>query len=226
MRKCFLTVALATLVCLPVVAQFPGTMGGGRFSGAALLSNEGVQKELKLTADQKEAIAKAGKDRQAAFTKAREDMDTSGVQTAMQGYTKAMAKVQADLKPEQKKRLLGIEVQLAEKNKTVAIFKNADVVKALALTAKQKESVKELLTEYEKDVKEIFEDAKGDRSKVRSAFQKIQKMGGDTYTKIAKSLSEKQVAAWKELQGDKFEVVFPKGRFNPKKDRAKKTDDN
>ena len=225
MRKCFLTVVLAALVCLPAIAQFPGMMGRGGATGAALLSIEGVQKELKLTDDQKEAIAKAGKERNAAFAKAREDMDKEGFQTAMEGFTKAMTKVVADLKPEQKKRLLGIEVQLAEKNKTVAIFKNADVVKALALTATQKESVKELLSENEKDAKELREDAKGDRTKFREVFQKVQKMSADTYAKIAKSLSEKQLAAWKELQGEKFEVTFPKGGFGGK-GKAKKTDDN
>ena len=52
-----------------------------------------------------------------------------------------------------------------------------------------------------------------------------QKMGGATYDKIVKSLDEKQVAAWKEIQGDKFEVTFPKGGFGPKgKEKAKKDD--
>jgi Spy/CpxP family protein refolding chaperone len=227
MRKLFLTVTLAALVCLPALAQFRG-MGMGGDMGAILLANEGVQKELKLTDEQKSAVAKAAKDRQAAFTKAREDMDREGFQTAMESYNKAMTKVKADLKPEQKKRLLGIEVQVADKNKTVTIFKNPEVVTALALTDKQKDSVKELLTTYEADAKELFDDAKGDFTKMRGIMQKVQKMGGETYTKITKSLSEKQLAAWKELQGDKFDVVFPKGGgFNPKgKDRPKKNDDN
>jgi Spy/CpxP family protein refolding chaperone len=228
MRKLFLTVALAALVCLPVVAQpFPGgMMGRGGDMSATLLSLEGVQKELKLTDDQKEAIGKATKERNDAFRKAFEDKDFASMPKAGEAFTKAMTTVKDGLKPGQKKRLLGIEVQLAEKNKTVTIFKNAEVVKALVLTDKQKESVKELMSEYEKDAKELFEDAKGDRTKSKGVFQKVQKMGGDTYAKITKSLSEKQLDAWKDLKGEKFEVVFPKGGFNPKgKDKAKKTDD-
>jgi Spy/CpxP family protein refolding chaperone len=221
MRKICLTVVLAALVCVPALAQFRG-MGMGDM-GATLLAIEGVQKELKLTDDQKEAITKATKDRTDAFAKARQDMDREGFTTAMEGYTKAMTKVKADLTAAQKKRLLGIEVQVADKNKTVTIFKNADVIKALALTDKQTESVKEQLSTFEADSKELMEDAKGDFTKMRGIMQKMQKMGGATYDKIVKSLSEKQVAAWKEIQGDKFEVTFPKGNFGPK-GKAKKDD--
>ena len=201
MRKICLTVVLAALVCVPALAQFRG-MGMGDM-GATLLAIEGVQKELKLTSDQKEAITKATKDRTDAFAKAREDMDREGFQTAMEGYTKAMTKVKADLTAPQKKRLLGIEVQVSEKNKTVTIFKNADVIKALALTDKQTESVKEQLSTFEADSKELMEDAKGDFTKMRGIMQKMQKMGGATFDKIVKSLSEKQVAAWKDIQGEK-----------------------
>ena len=224
MRKILLTVAMAALVCLPVLAQRPG--GGRGFDlSSMLLSNEGVQKELKLTDEQKKEIAKAGKERQEAVAKAREDMDMEARQKAHEPYTKAISKVKAGLKSEQKSRLLGIEVQVSEKNKSVAIFKNAAVVKALKLDDKQKETLKELLTEYEKDVKEIFEEAKGDRTKFKGAFEKVQKMGGEAYAKVAKSLTEKQQEAWKELKGEKFEVTFPK--FGPKgKDKPKpKSDD-
>ena len=225
MRKILLTVAMATLVCLPVMAQFRG-MGMGGDMSATLLTIEGVQKELKLTDAQKKDIAKAGKDRTEAFAKAREDMDMEGFQKAQEGYTKAIADVKKGLKTDQKKRLLGIEVQVAEKNKTAAIFKNAEVVKALDLTEKQTDSIKELMSENEKDAKELFEEAKGDRSKFKGAFEKIQKMGSKSYTKISESLSEKQLETWKELKGEKFEVTFPKGGFNPKgKAKEKKTDD-
>ena len=228
MRKILLTVVMAALVCLPALAQFRG-MGMGGDMSATLLTIEGVQKEIKLSDDQKAAITKAGKDRTEAFTKAREDMDMEAGQKAQADYTKAIAEVKKALKSEQKKRLLGIEVQVAEKNKTAAIFKNAEVVKALAMTDKQKETLKELLSDNEKDAKELFEDAKaaGDFSKFREVGQKVQKMSAATYTKVSKGLSEKQVEAWKELKGEKFEVVFPKGGGFKGKDKPKekKTDD-
>ena len=226
MRKILLTVAMAALVCLPAMAQFRG-MGMGGDMGTTLLTIEGVQKELKLTDDQKKDIATATKERNDATRKAFEDKDFESMPKAMEAYTKAMAKVKAGLKSEQKKRLLGIEVQVAEEKKTAPIFKNADVVKALVLSDKQTDTVKELLSDNEKDAKELFEEAAGDRTKMRGIGQKVQKMSAESFTKIFKGLSEKQLVAWKELKGDKFEVTFPKfGGFNPKgKGKEKKTDD-
>lgn len=222
MRKILLTVVMAALVCLPALAQFRG-MGGDM--STMLLANEGVQKELKLTDEQKKEIATATKERNDANRKAFEDKDFSSMPQTMEAFTKAVAKVRDGLEPAQKKRLLGIEVQLAEKNKTAAIFKNAVVVKALAMTDKQKETVKELLSDNEKDAKELREEAGEDRSKFRAIGKKIQTMSAESYTKVSKSLSEKQLEAWKELKGEKFEVVFPKFGGGKGKDKAKKNDD-
>jgi len=225
MRKTLLTVAMAALLCLPALAQRPGA-GRGFDISSMVFSNEGVQKELKLTDDQKKELAKAAKDRQEAFAKAREDMDMEGFQKAQEAYSKAVAKVKEGLKPEQKKRLLGIEVQTAERFGSVAIYKNKDLLEALDLTAEQKKALAATLEEYEKDVKEIRDEAGQDFA---AAFRKMQALGKETFGKINKSLTEKQAAALKEIKGEKFEVAFPKGGFNPKgkgKDKPKaKTDD-
>lgn len=203
MRKCLLTAALACLVCVPVLLAQPGAgmFGRGALEGV-LLTNAEVQKELKLTDDQKKDLKAAGDEMREAMAKAREDMDREGFQKATEAYGKAVAKVKDGLKDAQKKRLLGIQAQLAEKNKSVAIFADKEVAKAMKLTDKQKE----VLSEYEKDAKELREELKGDFSKFREIGPKIQKLGSETYAKVTDSLSDDQKTAWKELKGDKFDV--------------------
>lgn len=221
MRKLLLTVMMATLVVMPVLAQFPfGGMMGRGMDGAQLLSLPDVQKDLKLDEDQKKAITEATEARTKAFRSAFQDMDREAMQKAMTDFTKAMTKVKEGLKPQQAKRLLQIEVQVAAKGNQPNIFTNETVQKALKLSDKQKSTVKSMLSELEKDVKELMEDAKGDREKFMGAFKKMQTMGKETFDKITKSFSDEQKQAWKELQGEEF-----KGELRPAGFRPKKKDD-
>lgn len=205
MRKVLLTAVLAGLIALPVLAQ----PGGGLFRGAdggMLLANPDVQKELKLSDTQKESLKKASTKMQEAMRKAREDMDREGFTKAMEGYRDSLAGVRKELTGAQTKRLLGIEVQMAERSGQARIFAREEVQKALKLTDKQKANIKELMSDMEKDAKELMEDAKGDRTKAMAAFKKLATMGKESFTKINKTLTEEQKKAWKELQGDKFEM--------------------
>jgi len=220
MRKVILTAVLACLLTVPVLAQ-PGVFGGGAASGPSLLAIPDVQKELKLTDDQKKAVTGA---REKMMETLKEE-GFEGFAKARETYTKSLTKVYDDLKSEQKKRLLGIEAQAAEKNKTPQIFSRKEVQTALTFTDKQKDSVKDSITEMEKDAKELRDDAKGDREKFVEAFKKIRKMNEDTYDKITKTFSDDQKKSFKELQGEKFEGnlnPFGKGKGPGKK---KKTDD-
>lgn len=229
MRKALLTAVLAGLIVLPVLGQPGRGPGGGMFGmggGNMLLANQDVQKALKLTDDQKESLKKASTNMREAMQKAREDMDREGFTKAMTAYNEEMTKVRDALTATQKKRLLGIEIQQAERSSQPRIFTRAEVQKALKLTDKQKETVKELIDEMDKDLKELMEDAKGDREKGMAAFKKMATMGKERYTKITKQLTADQKAAWKELQGEKVELRFggPGGGFGPGggKDRPKR----
>jgi hypothetical protein len=221
MRKVLLTALLVGLLALPVLAQFPlGGMMGRAMDGTALLGNEGVQKELKLNDEQKKAITAANKARQEAFRAAFQDKDRDAMQKATQDFTKAMGKVKDGLSKTQLARLTEIEIQVAVQMNQPSIFKNERVQKALKLTDKQKDAVKEALSDLDKDVKEMMEDAKGDREKMVAAFKKMQTMGKDSFTKITKTLSEAQKETWKKMQGEKFELKL--GGFGGK---GKKKDD-
>jgi len=229
MRKAFLTLALVALVALPVLAQRGGRgfMGGGGDVSAQLLANKGVQEELKLTDSQKKDVKAATDARQKAFEKAREDKDFEAFGKINEDFTKAMKKVKDKLTSTQSKRLMQLEVQVAAKNKSVRIFQNPDVQKALKLTDKQKKKLKSTLSDLEKDTKELMEDAKGDFKKMRQAFGKMREMGQEAYTTVTKTLTEEQQKTWKTLGGEKFEgkgVPFesPFGKFGKGKDKGGK----
>jgi len=146
---------------------------------------------------------------------------------AMEESTKALAKVREGLTSTQAKRLTEIEVQLATKNNNPGIFKNAAVVKILKLTDKQKDAIKETLSDLEKDTKEVREEGGKD---FRKMGEKIQKLNKDAYTKITKSLTEDQAKVWKDAGGEKFdykeENPFGKGKGGKGGKKGKKDKDD
>jgi len=214
MRKLLLTVALAGLMAGVVMAQ--GFLGGRMGGAGFLVSLPDVQKELKLTDDQKKAFTDAAAKGRGIF---RAEPDERA--KLVEEYNKAMTKAIDGLKSEQKARLLGIEAQVAEKNKQPQIFTRAEVQKALKLDDKQKDTVKDTLGNVEKDAKEIFEDAKGGGfEKFAEVREKVGKLNAEAYEKITKTFSDTQKKAWKDLQGEKFEVKMPnfKGKGKKSKD--------
>lgn len=222
MRKTVLTGVLIVLLAVPVLAQFQfgrGMFGGG-LDATALLGNPDVQKALKLTEEQTKAITEATTARNEAIKSAFADMDREAVTKATETFTKAMGKVKDALKPEQLKRLGQLEIQAAIQNNQPTIFNRAEVQKALNLSDKQKEMIKETLGNLEKDGKELAEDAKGDFGKIKEMMTKMQAINKEAFTKIAKGMSEDQQRVWKDLQGEKFDGKlggFGKGGFGGKK---------
>src|SRR5262245_49016421 len=155
MRKTLLTLGLAALLAMPAFAQF----GRGPLDATGLLGIKGVQDELKLTDDQKKAVKEANDAFQEVFKKAQEDKDFSGIGKAADERTKALKKVLDKLDEKQAKRLAEIEFQVVtrkeNKLKSPQIFANEHIQKALKLTTDQKKTVKETLTELDKDFKEL-----------------------------------------------------------------------
>jgi hypothetical protein len=224
MRKTVLTLVLVGLLSLPVLAQFGrGMFGGGAMDATALLGLADVQKALKLSDEQKKSITEATTARGTAFRAAIQDMDQDAMKKAGEDFTKSMTKVKEGLTSEQKKRLGQLEVQAAIQNNQPSIFKREDIQKALKLSDKQIATVKDTLTEIEKDGKELMEEAKGDFSKFKEVMTKMTDMNKEGFSKIAKSLTEEQKKIWTEMQGEKFE-----GKLTPTfggKGGKKKKDD-
>ncbi|WP_439625766.1 hypothetical protein [Gemmata sp.] len=210
-------------------AQFrPGGGGGGGVTG--LVTNKAVQEDLKVSEDQVAKLKEWGtefrkksfeimKDKGVEFGKGggfgkiepemREKMDAATAEINKVAYTQ-LADV---LKKEQVERLKQIQRQ----DMGVRAFTNAEVVDALKLTAAQKDSVKGVMGDLQKDTKEIYGEANGGKGKVDfekrdENAKKVQKLQKEYVGKLEDLLDDKQKATWKELKGAEFDLTKLQGQ--------------
>jgi hypothetical protein len=219
MRKMLLTAVLVGLMAVPLFAQRPGGGGERPVTVFVLLSNKGVQEELKLTDKQKEAAGEVSKNYMAAVTKAG-FRDKDAREKAGEEATKAAAKIVDELKAEQKKRLNQIEVQVLG----IRAFTKEEVASALKLSDKQKDEIKEVAEETGKDVRELMKDVGRDKDKRTEAMTKVAKLRKEAINKITKSFSDEQKKTYKDLTGEPFEYKpeFGGGGRRPGKGAEKK----
>jgi Spy/CpxP family protein refolding chaperone len=181
-----------------------GMMGGGGL--AMYLGNPGVQEELKITDDQKKTIQeKQGEMRekmQDTFAKLREASPEERQEMMKKVSAESTKMVKGVLKPEQYTRLQQIYWQ---NNVLTALTTDEDAEKKLNLTADQKEKLKGINEEMQKDRRELMQEAQGG-----GGFQAIQpKMAAltkETNTKAAGVLTDAQKKTWKEMVGAPYEV--------------------
>jgi hypothetical protein len=217
--------------------QGRGGFGGG-FAGAGvgfLISNEAVQKELKLDKDQvdkaTEAVKNVREKHADDFAKLR-DVPQEERRAKMQELTKAvndetLKGVSEVLKPEQLTRLKQIELQRA----SFAAFSRADVQEALKLTTEQKEKVKTISDEANKDIQTLRgaggqggrqgrgqggAGGAGGRGGFGANNEKVTALRKETSEKLVALLNDDQKKTWKGMTGDAFDV--PLTRPAPKKD--------
>jgi len=237
MRKTFMTLTLVALMALPVLAQRQrGGFGfGGPQTGDSLLTNKSVQEELKLDDKQKESLKELGektreimKEGGEAFKSKDQEKIKELLDKVAEVRTKGLKKVKESLTSLQSKRFGEIQIQVAKKVNDANLFKREEIQKLLKLTDKQKDSVKESLADLEKDVKEVRDDAKGDKEKRRASGAKIATLQKDAFEKISKSLTEDQAKSLKDAGGESFEYKSDFGNFGKDKgkgNKKKKTDD-
>ncbi len=209
MRTLKTTVAalgLAALLASPAWAQ----RGGGFMGGpAALLSNKSVQQELKLDDKQVEEANKVSEDLRA---KAREAFESAqGLEGAeRQKKMQEVRKQQAEelnktlstlLKPEQRKRFDQISLQ----QMGAFAFGSHELQSELKLTDAQKDKIKEISDASREQMREIFQNAQGDR---RAAREKMVTLRKETLDKVVAELNDDQKKTWKEKTGAPFEVRF------------------
>lgn len=201
--------ALAVLVALAGTAvaqrQFPfgGFGGGGAFM---LLPNPDVVQELKLSNEQ---IAKTKDVLQNVMGTAQEkvaalkDVPVEERVEKMRELARAMnAEVHKSLKDvwnaEQQKRLKQLELQ----DRGLDAFSDPEVEKALNLTAEQKEKIKTIGEDADKEFNSIRQNAKGNREE---AMTKVQTLRKETNEKATAVLTDAQKKTWKEMTGVPFE---------------------
>jgi Spy/CpxP family protein refolding chaperone len=200
-NKIVITLGLAALLASPALAQ----RGGGGMGLGQMLTNEGVQKELKLDKDQtekiKDAIKKVQDDNKDDIAKLR-DRDTSREERQEinkklnVAYEKSVSDI---LNADQKKRLKQIQIQA----EGLQAFSDADIVKALSLTDDQKTKIKEISEDVAKQMQELRSGGGG-----RGNFEKMAEIRKDSMEKATKLLTDDQKKTWKDLTGDPFQFQF------------------
>jgi Spy/CpxP family protein refolding chaperone len=216
MRLCKLALALgvAALLASPALAQRGGR--GGPFGGGAQLleNNKSVQEELKMDKDQidkvKEALAKVREDHKDDIAKLR-DRDTPMEERMEIGRkigeanTKAIAGI---LKPEQEKRWKQMQHQM----QGVGMFNDAEVQKTLSLTDDQKDKIKTINEDLQKERRELFQGgAGGDFQEMR---KKMEAMNKEAMNKAKSVLTADQKKTLDNLTGKPFEL---KMEFPPRR---------
>jgi Spy/CpxP family protein refolding chaperone len=201
-----LKLTLVTCLALGLVGVALAQRGGMGFGGGLgfLAMNPGVQKEIKVTDEQrdklKDAMTKVREDHKDDFAKFR-DLSDEEKQKLMKTFNdetdKALGKVLDD-KQMKRLRQIGLQQQGAR------AFQNPEVQGKLKLTNDQKEKIKTLNEEAIQKMRDLFQGG-GDREENAKKFAELRK---DTMEKVTGVLTDDQKKTWKEMTGEPFEVQF------------------
>lgn len=217
-----LALSLAALLAQPAFAQRQKGQGrGGMQQGGVgrLLDNEGVQKELKMDADQvektKAAVQKVREQHQDEFTQLRdlsqEERATKSRELTKVVSTETFKAIGEILKPEQIKRLKQIELQQAGSQ----AFTRPEVEENLKLTAEQKDKIKTISDDAAKERRELFQaGGGGGKGGGQANREKMAALTKQTTEKIQAVLTDEQKKTWQDLTGEPFQVQFQRRQKN------------
>ena len=222
MRGKWLLVAAVACAGSAAVAQPPG--GGKGFGGgggpAGLLQSKTVRDDLKVTADQAAKL----KTWQAEFgPKMREMMQDKLKDIPREEMREKFPEIQAEvakatykelaevLKSDQVKRLKQIELQVGGLRALTA----PETAAALKVTDDQKEKLKSIIDESQKDMRDLGEEYGArfpgqrptDPDKAKEFDQKSAQITKEAMTKALGLMSADQKATYTQLQGEKIDVV-------------------
>jgi hypothetical protein len=213
LSKALLVVGVCALLAGPLFGQ--GRRGMGNQLNRYLDSKE-FQKELKLT-DEQVTKAKAAADE--VFKKHADDfkdidfMSQEGREKMMAiGRTisnESLKAMDGVLNADQMKRFKQIMLQQSIRMQGPAVYTDADIQKSLKLTDDQKDKIKTIIGDLNKDREELFKDIQGDPAKGREAFQKMGAMSKEAMDKASKVLTADQKKSLDELKGEPFEMPPP-----------------
>jgi Spy/CpxP family protein refolding chaperone len=206
--KMVLALGVVALMAAPARAQ--QGRGFGMFGGgAALLTNKGVQKELKVTDEQAsklDTFAQEMRDKQREQFEKFRDIPKDERREKMQEMTRTMnAELLKGLgnilHPEQVKRFEQIQLQQAGP----AAFMMPRAQEGLKLTDDQKSKVREINDELGQSMRGLAQDFQSDREGAMKKFAEMRKQAAE---KALGVLTDEQKKTWKELTGEPFEVKF------------------
>jgi len=205
--KLALALGAVVMMSTPAWAQGRGGFGGG--GGAMLLTNKGVQKELKVTDDQASKLTTFSEEMRAKQREAfqgLQDLSDDERRTKMQELQRSM---QADmkkgltdiLKPEQLTRFQQIQRQ----QMGAQAFLMPDVADTLKITDEQKTKLQEIQQESGQQMREVFQEFQNDREGATKKMAELRKASTD---KAMAVLTDSQKKSWKDMIGEPFEVKF------------------
>lgn len=201
-----------------------GGFGSGRGSGSecgpfALLTQEQVQKELKLSKDQLNKLQKLiAKPQELPKPIAKPGVAAKSDDLRSKEAIKAREKAVSDiLMPEQLRRLKEISLQL----RGGQAFNDPEVAEALKLTSEQKEKVKTIHEEAIKSMESLFRpafnfQASGNFQEMQKQFAAMAKKFEDVRKSIDEQLmnllTDEQKATWRQLTGEPFRIQSDAGQ--------------
>lgn len=209
-----LACGVVALMAAPALAQ-QGRGGRGFGGGAALLSNKGVQKELKATDEQAEKLntfAREMMENQRGEFQNLRDLSQEERGEKMQQMARAHAVelvkgMGGILKPEQVKRFEQIQLQQSG----AGAFSSPRVQEGLKLTDDQKTKLGEITEESGRSMREAFQGSQSDREGAMKKFVELRKQATE---KAVGLLTDDQKKSWKEMTGEPFEIVYEPRRQN------------
>jgi Spy/CpxP family protein refolding chaperone len=168
-----------------------------------LLRLEPVQKELKVTDEQKEKIHTLAEEMRPAprgeNRPSREEMRKEMKERA-EKIEKKLAEI---LQPEQAKRLKQIHLQVQGPR----AFESLEVVKTLKITDEQKTKVKDILSETRKQMQALGRpDPEATPADRKERIEKLQKIQKEATAKCLEALTPEQKKSFEELRGKPFEI--------------------
>jgi Spy/CpxP family protein refolding chaperone len=188
----------------PAAGRGPGF--GSGMPSLFLLRSDVVQKDLKLSDDQKESIGKLQEKARDAFAELQ-GLSQEERRTKMQELRKDQdEKIGGILNDKQKTRLKEIGLQASG----AFALANKDVAEALKLSDDQVNKVKDLGDGFRKDAQAAFQSA-ANGGNPGSARDDIAKLRKETGEKIMDVLTADQKAAFEKMKGEKIDL--PAGGF-------------
>jgi K+/H+ antiporter YhaU regulatory subunit KhtT len=182
-------------------AQGRGFGYGGGGGITMVISNSGVQKELKLDDAQIEKAKELATSTREKMTEMREKLQGLEQDERRTKMTELMRDINATslksaaefLKPEQLTRAKQISYQL----RGAMAFSDPEISKKLSITDSQKEEIQTIVTESRGEMPSR-EDYQNDRE---AAMKKMQEINKETLAKATAKLNDEQKKSWNELIG-------------------------
>lgn len=189
-----------------------GALRGGR--ELHLLSHDSVQEDLRLSAEQIEALAQLRKKREAAFESGR-DLSPEEFHAKFEELRVQEESLADLLRPEQQARLK----QIALQQRGAEAFGDPEIVAALQLTPSQLEEIRQLQDETHRFVRSSFRSGHLNPDE----WEQVKRSWSETGKKVLGMLGEGQTARWKELTGEPFEgkLLRPPPRGGPRPERGR-----